>query len=254
MNISQRIIPKALINTRPGIQLNPTYITIHETDNPGRGANAEAHARLQERGNNRQASWHIQVDDHQAIQSIPFNEIAWAAGDGRNGPGNRKSIHIEMCVNSDGDYLKTVQNTIEVVRYLMPKFGIPVSNVVQHNHWSGKNCPRFMRSGEKGVTWEQFISKLQTEQAPAPQPEKPVQPKPEPKPKPEPVKESVPYPGHPIKRGSKGKDVERVQRAVKVSVDGIFGPATEKAVKGYQTRHDLTADGVVGPKTWSVMF
>jgi len=64
----------------------------------------------------------------------------------------------------------------------------------------------------------------------------------------------VPYPGKLIKKGSKGKDVERIQRAVKVKADGIFGPNTEKEVKAYQKRHDLTADGIVGPDTWNRMF
>jgi len=65
--------------------MNPKYITIYETDNPGVGADANAQARLQERGNDRTASWHLQIDDKEAIQSILFDEVAWAAGDGRNG-------------------------------------------------------------------------------------------------------------------------------------------------------------------------
>ncbi|MGJ7910709.1 peptidoglycan recognition protein family protein [Neobacillus sp. LXY-1] len=160
MNIIQRLIPASNKETRPGIRMVPMYITIHETDNPARGADAVAHARLQERGNSRQASWHMQVDENQAIQSIPFDEIAWAAGDGRNGLGNTKSIHIEICVNADGDYQKAVRNTSEVVRELMVRFRIPISNIVQHNHWTGKNCPRYLRSGEKGINWNDFIAML----------------------------------------------------------------------------------------------
>ncbi|MED1097441.1 MULTISPECIES: peptidoglycan-binding domain-containing protein [Bacillus] len=64
----------------------------------------------------------------------------------------------------------------------------------------------------------------------------------------------VPYPGHLIKRGFCGKDMERIQRAVGVVADGIYGPATERAVKAYQKRHSLAADGIVGPDTWNVMF
>lgn len=64
----------------------------------------------------------------------------------------------------------------------------------------------------------------------------------------------VPYPGHLIKVGSRGKDVQRVQRAVSVTPDGIYGPATKKAVQAYQKRHGLAADGIVGEKTWKVMF
>jgi murein DD-endopeptidase MepM/ murein hydrolase activator NlpD len=64
----------------------------------------------------------------------------------------------------------------------------------------------------------------------------------------------VPYPGFYIRKGSKGIDVQRIQRAVKVKPDGIFGPITERAVRAYQKRHGLQVDGIVGPKTWSVMF
>ena len=63
----------------------------------------------------------------------------------------------------------------------------------------------------------------------------------------------VPFPGV-LKRGSKGKDVERVQRALGLKVDGDFGPATARAVKAYQSRKGLVADGIIGSKTWAVMF
>lgn len=64
----------------------------------------------------------------------------------------------------------------------------------------------------------------------------------------------VPYPGKVIKKGSTGKDVERIQRAVKVTVDSKFGSKTEAAVKAYQKRQGLTVDGRVGPVTWNRMF
>lgn len=64
----------------------------------------------------------------------------------------------------------------------------------------------------------------------------------------------VPYPGKVIKKGSTGKDVERIQRAVKVTADGKFGVKTEAAVKAYQKRQGLTVDGKVGPETWNRMF
>ncbi|MGC4378417.1 GH25 family lysozyme [Fictibacillus sp. Mic-4] len=64
----------------------------------------------------------------------------------------------------------------------------------------------------------------------------------------------VSYPGKVIKRGSTGKDVERIQRAVDVKPDGIFGKVTEEAVRAYQKRKSLSVDGIVGPKTWNMMF
>jgi peptidoglycan hydrolase-like protein with peptidoglycan-binding domain len=50
-----------------------------------------------------------------------------------------------------------------------------------------------------------------------------------------------------------GNAVERLQKALKISPDGDFGPVTEAAVKRLQARHGLTVDGVVGPATWAVL-
>jgi peptidoglycan hydrolase-like protein with peptidoglycan-binding domain len=47
--------------------------------------------------------------------------------------------------------------------------------------------------------------------------------------------------------------VEWLQKALKLPVDGEFGPETEAAVRRLQARHGLTVDGVVGPGTWSVI-
>lgn len=56
-----------------------------------------------------------------------------------------------------------------------------------------------------------------------------------------------------LKLGSKGKEVEDLQRYLKITVDGDFGPKTEESVKKFQKENKLTVDGVVGEKTWNVM-
>lgn len=55
--------------------------------------------------------------------------------------------------------------------------------------------------------------------------------------------------------GSEGgaNAVSRLQSALRLPVDGEFGPHTEAAVRRLQARHGLTVDGVVGPATWSVL-
>lgn len=57
------------------------------------------------------------------------------------------------------------------------------------------------------------------------------------------------------KLGSRGEEVRRVQKKLKElgyykgSVDGIYGSATQKAVKAFQKNCGITADGIAGPKT-----
>jgi putative chitinase len=52
-----------------------------------------------------------------------------------------------------------------------------------------------------------------------------------------------------LRKGSKGNDVKRMQAALGVKADGDFGQGTENALKKWQDRNGLTADGVAGPKT-----
>ena len=51
---------------------------------------------------------------------------------------------------------------------------------------------------------------------------------------------------------SKG-EVLRLQRALGVAADGVFGPQTEHAVKRLQRRHGMSVDGIVGPATRRVL-
>ena len=56
-----------------------------------------------------------------------------------------------------------------------------------------------------------------------------------------------------LKKGSKGKEVKQLQKALGVSADGIFGTGTEAVVKKFQEDNGLDADGIVGSKTWEAI-
>ena len=62
-----------------------------------------------------------------------------------------------------------------------------------------------------------------------------------------------------LRQGSRGGEVKEVQRRLKNwgyysgSVDGIYGPATVKAVKYFQSRNGLSADGVCGKRTYAAL-
>lgn len=58
--------------------------------------------------------------------------------------------------------------------------------------------------------------------------------------------------------GSSGVNVEELQRLLNangasLTVDGHFGPITEKAVVSYQEKHNLKPDGIVGTITWDAL-
>lgn len=154
--ITMMEVPSGAKN-RPGGHNPDQYITIHETDNYARGADAVAHGKYvaSEAAAQKKVSWHYTVDDSSIVQHLPDDETAYHASDG-NGPGNVSSIGIEICVNEGGDFEATKANAASLVRLLMKEHRIPIDHVVQHNHWSGKNCPRTIRG--KAGAWAAFLA------------------------------------------------------------------------------------------------
>ena len=57
----------------------------------------------------------------------------------------------------------------------------------------------------------------------------------------------------PIKVGSKGESVKKVQKFLGLKSDGDFGPGTEKAVKAFQTANKLKSDGIVDSITFKAL-
>jgi peptidoglycan hydrolase-like protein with peptidoglycan-binding domain len=53
-----------------------------------------------------------------------------------------------------------------------------------------------------------------------------------------------------LRKGVSGEPVKILQAKLGVPADGVFGPATEAALKAYQQKNGLAADGVAGPDTF----
>ena len=174
VQIKQMIVSKSIQNRLTYGGKNPVkYIMIHQTANTSKGANAYMHAKLQANGNSRQASWHYQVDADNIYQSFPDTAQAWHAG---NRYYNQNSIGIELTVNSDGNYIGTVEHGAELVKYLMNKHNVPISNVIRHKDASGKYCPRELLDGKNGINWAKFKQMVQGASTPKPAPSKPSKP------------------------------------------------------------------------------
>lgn len=139
-------------NRRPGIAMMPQYLTVHSTGNPNSTAKNER-AWLTNPANKITASWHIVVDEKEAIEAIPLTEVAWHAGDG-NGQGNRASIGIEIC--ESGNRQKTLENAVKLVAGMIRERGWGVDRLRRHYDWSRKICPAILYDGGKWAGWEKF--------------------------------------------------------------------------------------------------
>ncbi len=154
LNLEIDLIPESNSN-RLGTNIAPRFITIHNTDNTGLGADARAHAKYVkgQDAQNRKVSWHYTVDDKRCIKHLPINEKGWHAG---SSEGNKKSIGIEICMNQGIDQAAANQRAASLAAILMYDLNISLENVVTHQHWTGKECPRLLLNN-----WDQFKEQIQ---------------------------------------------------------------------------------------------
>lgn len=135
--------------------MKPQYITVHNTANDASAANEIAYHNR----NSNQVSYHVAIDDKEAIQCIPFDRNAWHCGDGQ-GDGNRKSIGIEICYSKSAGsrYVAAEENAVQYIAKLLHEYGWGVDRVKKHQDWSGKNCPhRILADGR----WKLFKDRIQ---------------------------------------------------------------------------------------------
>lgn len=147
------------------------YIVIHYV-----GAVSSAKNNATYYANNKlSASAHYFVDETSIWQSVEDKHMAWHCGGGLQGKNghtfykkctNSNSIGIEMCckITSSGQWYfqdSTVHNTVDLVRYLMKKYDVPIERVIRHYDVTGKNCPApYVNETE----WRRFKNRLVIEE------------------------------------------------------------------------------------------
>lgn len=113
----------------------------------------------------RGASANYFVDENEIWQVVEDTDAAWHVGASKyyNSCRNNNSIGIEMCCKRKGQswYFEpqTVQNTIELVQYLMRKYCIPIERVCRHYDVTNKMCPQPYVIDEGA--WENFLKKVE---------------------------------------------------------------------------------------------
>ena len=147
--IINNFVPSRLYQYKCPYAMKPTSITVHNTGNT---ANARGEVNYMN-SNYNYVSYHVAIDDKEAVQAIPFNRNAFASGDGI-GPnsGNRTSIHIEICYSMDNGYSgaksarykKAEDNAALYIAYVLKQYGWGVDRLKTHYDWSRKDCPHKM--------------------------------------------------------------------------------------------------------------
>ena len=149
---------------------NPEYITIHNTDdiNEAAGTNdAEQYARATFNGNMNGVTVHFYIDETACWQIVPMNEVAYHAADGYSGPGNTKSVAIEI-IEKNGkteDDKKSEDRGAKLAAWLLYKYNLPIDRLKTHHDWYQKKyCPAYILPHWDAfkATVEKYLNELKT--------------------------------------------------------------------------------------------
>lgn len=156
MSYTYRVIEldKAKYSIKSPFKMDAKYIVIHNTDNDASAANEIAYMQR----NENKVSFHIAVDDVEAIQGLPLDRSAHHAGDGA-GEGNRKGIAIEICYSLSGGerFIAAQENAALLTASMLLARGWDISRVKKHQDFSGKYCPRRTMDD---LGWDNFLAKI----------------------------------------------------------------------------------------------
>lgn len=150
-------MPVHMYSIKCPFYMTPEGITVHNTANDACAENEVKY--MQDNFN--QVSYHIAVDDREAVIGVPLNRNAWHAGDG-SGTGNRKTIGVEICYSLSGGerFIKAEQNAAALIAEMLKERGWGIDRVYKHQDWSKwKKCPH--RTIDMG--WDRFLDMVRDE-------------------------------------------------------------------------------------------
>lgn len=235
MALKQSLISTDKYNIKCPYSMNPIGICIHNTYNDASANNEITYMKR----NNNQVSFHIAIDDKEAIQAIPLNRNAWAAGDGSSGKGNRNYIHIEICYSKSGGtkFINSEKMAAKEISQILKNYNWGIDRIKKHQDFSNKYCPH--RTLDMG--WERFINLIKAELKLTNSNSNFVEKS---------VLDGKKF------IGSRAKELQ--EKLIKLSyncgpfgADGQYGPDTHKALIKFQKDNSLTPDGLAGRETFS---
>ena len=134
VKIVQNWLPQSKYYFKASYDMQPKGIIVHNTAGSA-SAMEEANRMI---SNNSPISFHVVIDEKEAVECIPFSRNAWHAGDGGYGFANRNLIGIEIARSTSPQdlYLKAEANAVVYVAGVLKQYGWGVNRLYKHKQFS----------------------------------------------------------------------------------------------------------------------
>lgn len=128
----------------------PEYITIHNTDRIRTASGttmAEQYSRATYNNNMGDVVVHYYIDHADCWHILADDTVGWHAADGVNGPGNTKSVAIEIIMDGSGDSSDkgAEDRGALLAAILLHRYGLGIDRLKTHRDWYPKKyCPAYI--------------------------------------------------------------------------------------------------------------
>ena len=134
--------------------MTPEGIVVHNTAGTA-SAREEAAAMIESTA---ATSFHVVIDEAEAVECIPFARNAWHAGDGAAGYANRHLIGLEIARSMDTATTRFDQaeaNAALYIAHVCRQYGWTSAQLHQHNWYSSTACPNRTKTH-----WQTFLAQV----------------------------------------------------------------------------------------------
>lgn len=149
-------LPESKYGLKATYPMTPKGIVVHNTA----GSASARDEALYMLNNSTSTSFHVVVDESEAIEMIPFSRNAWHGGDGSNGYANRNLIGIEIARSTNGNqtlFAQAEANAAEYLAHVLKQYGWGTDALHQHKWYASTSCPH-----NTGTHWDEFKQMVQT--------------------------------------------------------------------------------------------
>ncbi len=134
--------------------MTPAGIVVHNTAGTA-SAREEAAAMIASAA---ATSFHVVIDEAEAVECIPFARNAWHAGDGAAGYANRRLIGVEIARSMDtasDRFDQAEANAALYIAHVCRQYGWSSVQLHQHNWYSNTACPHRTKTH-----WQTFLQQV----------------------------------------------------------------------------------------------